>query len=133
MWSVAPLARVFFLLSLFEKKTWKVPSKIYGMIFQMFLLRSISNDIFREKSVCLPVCLSVYVSICPSVPSCKKVTETENIVNKVVRYTLRVSKIYSNSCCGVGWSQAELCIHNLKTTLQSFITTPELIPSSCGH
>ena len=76
MWSVAPLARVLFLSSLFRRKNLeKFLQKMYGMIFQMFLQSIISNDIVREKSVCLSICLSVCTSRHP-------VTETENIVKQ---------------------------------------------------
>ena len=59
-------------------------------------------------------------------PIPKNGTETENFSGKVVRYALRVTKIHSESHCShysVEQGKAELRIYNLKTKLQSFITS----------
>ena len=78
----------------------------------------------------MSVCLSV-----PSVPSRpvpeKKSLKQKILLNKVVRYTSRVTKKYSQSCCGAGRGKAELCIFDFKATLKSFITSSESVPSSC--
>ena len=59
----------------------------------------ILNNIFQEKSVCPYICLFVCLSV-PSVPSRpvpeKKSLKQKILLNKVVRYTSRVTKILSH-------------------------------------
>ena len=81
----------------------------------------ISKMIFSEKS------LSVRMSVCLSVPSVpsrpvpeKKLLKQKILLNKVVRYTSRVTKKYSESCCSAGRGEAELRIFNFKTTWSEF-------------
>ena len=68
---------------------------------------SLSKIIFSEKS--LSVHMSVLLSVCPSVrlsvPSrprpCppKKSLKLKTLLRKVIRYTIRVTKIHPESCC----------------------------------
>ena len=121
-----------------------------------------SKKIFPEKSLSVHMFVCLSVPSVPSVPSRpvpeKKSLKQKILLNKVVRYTSRVTKKYSESCCGAGRGEAKLRIFDFKTTWleiqipsqtapagakprcvysilkphgQSSITSPESVPSSC--
>ena len=119
----------------FAKKVWVLASTLSKNVGGKHPQHP-SKIIFSEKSlsVHMSVCLSVCLSVCPvcPVPSRppKKVTETENFAKQSCQIYFKGDK-NTQSSCGAGRGEAELRIFDFKTTLQSFITSPESVPSSC--
>ena len=76
---------------------WRRPSKI----------------IFSEKNLSVHVCLSVPSRPIPvPIPfPLKKPLNQKTLLNKVVRYTTRVTKIHLESCCSAGRGKVELRIY----------------------
>ena len=93
----------------------------YAILQNIFCPKHISKIIFSEKSLSVRMFVCLSVPSVPSVPSRpvpeKKTLKQKILLNKVVRYTSRVTKKYSESCCGAGRGEAKLRIFDFKTTL----------------
>ena len=83
------------------------------------MLKFISKIIFSEKSlsVHMSVRLSRHVTSRPRPRPPQKSLNQKMLLNKVARYTTRVTKIHLESCYSAERGEAELRIYNLKATL----------------